>query len=81
MDSISIKKEILTVLTYFSLFDYPLKKGEVFIFLKNCRDLNDYEYCLESLVEEQAVFQIAEFYSLEQDYALAVSRMAGNAEW
>ena len=78
MESLQIKKDILATLTYFSLFNYPLKKGEIYIFLNTCEDLNDFEESLQSLLDEAVVFKIAGFYSLVDDFYIAARRMKGN---
>jgi hypothetical protein len=78
MDEPCIKKDILAALTYYGLFNYPLKKGEIFIFLQQCNDMDDFETALNTLVEECIVFKIGNFYSLEDNPALAERRSRGN---
>ncbi len=74
----SIKKDILATLTYFDMFDYPLRKSEIFIFLGHCDDFHEYEFGLRDLLNESSIFKIGEFYSLHNDYTLAVRRYKGN---
>jgi hypothetical protein len=78
MDDTCIKKDILAALTYYSLFNYPLKKGEIFIFLRRCDDMDEFEAALNMLVEECIVFKIGNFYSLDDNPMLAEKRSKGN---
>jgi hypothetical protein len=73
-----IKKDILATLTYFDMFDYPLKKREIFIFLGRTDELHEFEYSLNMLVNESAIFKVGDFYSLHNNYALAERRYKGN---
>ena len=74
----NIKKNILATLTYFNMFDYPLKKREIYIFLGHKINRQDFEPALCQLVEEAVVFKIGSFYSLFNNYALAERRNKGN---
>lgn len=74
----SIKKNILATLTYFNMFDYPLKKREIYIFLGHKINRQDFELALYELVEEAGIFKIGNFYSLFNNYALAERRNKGN---
>jgi hypothetical protein len=76
----SIKKDILATLAYFNLFDYPLRKSEIFIFLGHCDDFKEFESGLRELLNEFAIFNIGEFYSLHNNYSLAVRRYRGNVK-
>jgi len=73
-----IKKDILATLAYFNLFDYPLKKREIFIFLGHTGDLHEFEQALNHLVTESAIFKLGDFYSLYNNYTLAERRHKGN---
>jgi hypothetical protein len=75
---LDIEKDILATLTYFNLFEYPLKKGEIFIFLGHTGDMDEFEDALDNLVNESAIFKIGDFYSLDDDYTLAERRNKGN---
>jgi len=75
---LNIKKHILATLTYFNMFDYPLKKREIYIFLGNKINRQDFEHALCQLVEEAGIFKIGNFYSLFNNYALAERRNRGN---
>ena len=78
MKSLRIKKDILATLTYFNMFDYPLKKREVYIFLGHKADPQEFEKALNNLMDESAIFKIGEFYCLLNNYALAERRCRGN---
>jgi hypothetical protein len=73
-----IKKDILATLTYFNMFDYPLKKQEIFVFMGHKENLHGFNCCLNNLVDEGAIFKIGNFYSLFNNYALAERRSRGN---
>jgi hypothetical protein len=73
-----LKKDILATLAYFNLFDYPLRKGEIFIFLGHNDNFPEFEQALASLLIESVVFKIGEFYSLYNNYLLAERRYKGN---
>jgi hypothetical protein len=60
------------------MFDYPLKKRELFIFLGNKTDLYAFDNALNELMEESAIFKIGNFYSLFNNHTLAERRNTGN---
>jgi len=78
MKYFNIRKDILATLAYFNLFDYPLKKNEILIFLGHCNDYREFEQALTNLLKDSAVYKIAEFYSLQNDFKLAIRRFRGN---
>jgi len=78
MKYLCIDKDILATLTYFNLFDYPLRKREIFIFLGHCDNFKEFDLALCNLVNESAVFKIGDFFSLQNNYALAERRSRGN---
>src|SRR5450755_717443 len=78
MKYLCIDKDILATLTYFNMFDYPLRKREIFIFLGHCDDFHEFERALENLTNESAIFKVGEFYSLQNNYTLAERRYKGN---
>jgi hypothetical protein len=73
-----IKKDILATLTYFNMFDYPLKKREIYAFLGSKPGVEEFETALYGLLHESAVFKIGNYYSLFNNYALAERRSTGN---
>jgi hypothetical protein len=78
MKYFTIKKDILATIAYFNLFDYPLRKNEIFGFLGHCDDYREFENALKNLVEEFHVFRIGDFYSLQNNSKLAIRRYRGN---
>ena len=60
------------------MFDYPLKKRELFIFLGNKTDLYVFDNALNELMAESAIFKIGNFYSLFNNHTLAERRNTGN---
>ena len=73
-----IKNGILSTVAYFDMFTYPLKKREIWLFLQNVCDLNEFEVALQYLVNISTVYRLGEFYSLENNYAFAQKRINGN---
>ena len=60
------------------MFNYPLKKREIFIFLGHADTDHEFESALNLLVEESAIFKIGEFYSLHNNFSLSERRLKGN---
>jgi hypothetical protein len=78
MKYFNIRKDILATLAYFNMFDYPLKKNEIFLFLGHCNDYREFEQALSNLLKDSAVYKMADFYSLQNDFKLAIRRFRGN---
>ena len=78
MKYFNIRKDILATLAYFNMFDYPLKKNEIFLYLGHCNDYREFEQALTNLLKDQAVYKMADFYSLQNDSKLAIRRFKGN---
>jgi hypothetical protein len=78
MKYFNIRKDILATLAYFNMFDYPLKKNEIFLFLGHCNDYREFEQALANLLKDSAVYKMADFYSLQNDFKLAIRRFRGN---
>ncbi|MDB5001833.1 MAG: hypothetical protein JWQ34_58 [Mucilaginibacter sp.] len=72
------KENILATLAYFDIFKYPLTSGEIYLFLKNKYNQNDFEFALKYLVAGQSVYQFSNFYTLRNDHELIVRRYNGN---
>jgi len=73
-----VKENILETLAYFDLFDYPLSRAEIFLFLKNKHDFGVFEDALRSLLEAGIIHQFDKFYTLKNDQYLVVRRNEGN---
>lgn len=78
MKYFTIKKDILATLSYFNLFEYPLRRNEIFGFLGHCDDYKEFERGLLELLEDSMVFKIGDFYSINNNYRLATRRYKGN---
>jgi hypothetical protein len=70
---------ILKVLVYFDLFRYPITKEEIYSFIDQPLNSECLNKTLDHLTKRQLVFQLGEFYSLQNDYSLAKRRRKGNA--
>lgn len=74
-----IKKDILATLAYFDMFEYPLKKRELFIFLQHTADNVEFERSLDFLLAESVIYKLNDFYSLSNNFLLIERRFNGNA--
>lgn len=63
---------------YFDIFNYPLTGKEIISFLDNTYDEIEFNNSFNQLLQSQLVFQLHEFYSLQQDLSLADRRRKGN---
>lgn len=75
-----IKKNILSTLAYFDLFNYPLTVEEIFLYLPVKCEPVDFEYALRCLVIDRLVYHFNKFYTLKNDYFLVERRLKGNAK-
>jgi hypothetical protein len=78
MKYFTIRKDILATLAYFEMFDYPLKKKEIFSFLGHCNDYLEFDNALNSLLKDYAIFKLGDLYSLKNDFKQVVRRNNGN---
>src|SRR5258706_12258011 len=60
------------------MFDYPLKKREIYTFLGRKEEPQKFDSALNHLIDESAIFKIGDFYCLFNNYALAERRSRGN---
>ncbi|WP_413667422.1 hypothetical protein ACEN9X_23395 [Mucilaginibacter sp. Mucisp86] len=75
---LNTRNNILATLAYFDMWDYPLTYGEIFLFLENKYRQYDFTEALDQLVANKLVFHFDRFYSLKNDYMIAVKRNKGN---
>jgi predicted nucleotidyltransferase len=75
-----IKVDILSTLTYFDLFDYPLSQPEIWQFLRTPCDSRDLNQALAELVRSALIYRCREFYSLKNDDSIALHRIKGNQQ-
>jgi predicted nucleotidyltransferase len=73
-----IKENILETLAYFDLFDYPLTRAEIFLFMKSKHDFEVFDDALKCLLGSEIIHQFDNFYSLKNDQYLVVRRNEGN---
>lgn len=73
-----IKENILTTLAYFDMFNYPLTRAEVYLFLSNKHPYELFDDALRCLVECSALHQFDKFYTLKNDQYLVARRIEGN---
>lgn len=72
---------IIHTLCYFDLFDYPLKRDEIFSFMqRNHITRKEVEVQLAELTVDGSVFSFDGFYSLRNNVALVDRRKKGNTE-
>jgi len=77
---LNAKESILKVLVYFDIFRYPLTRKEIESFLDKPVPENDLNDSLQDLLIAGRIFQLCEFYSLQNDMSLVEIRRKGNAQ-
>lgn len=73
-----VENSILKVLGYFDIFNYPLTKKEIGSFLDSTYDEIEFTNSFNQLLRSQRIFQLHEFYSLQNDMSLVERRKKGN---
>ncbi|HEY8780540.1 MAG TPA: nucleotidyltransferase domain-containing protein [Mucilaginibacter sp.] len=73
-----IKQNILAALAYFDLFNYPLARTEIYLFLKKKYNYEFFDDALTCLVNSGVIHQFDRFYTLKNDHYLIVRRNEGN---
>src|ERR1700744_3665111 len=73
-----VKESILATLAYFDMFNYPLTRAEIYLFLKSKHHFELFETALENLLAEGVIYQFDKFYTLKNDHYLIISRIEGN---
>jgi predicted nucleotidyltransferase len=73
-----VKRDILSTLAYFDLFQYPLTQTEVYMFLQRPCSAEEFGQAMQSLAAGNWVYKFDEFYSLQNDYSLITRRRKGN---
>jgi len=74
----NIKKNILATLAYFDVFNYPLTRPEIFLFLENRYDSLSFYDALHCLIAEGAIYKFGDFYTLKNTIEIAERRTKGN---
>lgn len=73
-----LQRDILKVLAYFDMFHYPLTDSEIIQFLPGDARFAPVRGALVRLVEDQRIFLVGKFYSLNEDPEIAKNRVNGN---
>ncbi len=72
------QESVLKILAYFDVFQYPLKKEEIGLFLDRAVASNLLDKWLEQLTAENKLFCYNDFYLLQNNPLLAHRRIQGN---
>jgi hypothetical protein len=72
-------RSLLRAIIYFDIFNYPITAEEAFTFSASSLNAFTYQHSLDKLVAEGLIFQIGNFYSIQNDLQLANERIKGNA--
>lgn len=78
IDLSEIKKDIIATLAYFDLFNYPLTRAEVYLFLKRKHNHDLVNSALACMLDGGIIYQFDRFYTLKNDQYLMVRRNEGN---
>lgn len=73
-----MKESIIKVIAYFDVFNYPIRFEEIKIFLDKVFDEKSFTDALQQLLDEKVIWQLDEFYSLQNDMSLVERRLKGN---
>lgn len=71
------EKSFLRALLYFDIFSYPLTEQELIRFSPST--VQHPAEVLQKLLQEELIFNVGDFYSLQNDLTLAERRVKGNA--
>ena len=77
-DLTGIKENILATLAYFDMFNYPLTRAEIYLFLGKSHHYELFDDALICLVNGGSVYKFDRFYTLKNDHYLIVRRNDGN---
>ncbi|OQP43025.1 hypothetical protein A4H97_12830 [Niastella yeongjuensis] len=75
---VQYEQSIIKALAYFDIFNYPLTLDEIHHFLDQPVSGDDVLLTLQQLVDDNRVFRMGNFYSLQQDPSLRARRTNGN---
>ena len=68
----------LKTILYFSIFNYPVTKEEIFEFSNSAND-ESLERELDSLIQEKVIYKIGDYYLKSNNPELVEKRLKGNA--
>ncbi len=72
------KSDILSTLAYFDIFNHPLTKKEIWLFLPAYREQAELDDSLQALVNDAVIFKFGEMYSLSNDPEIIEVRKENN---
>ena len=70
----NLNGSILATLAYFDVFDYPLTRDEIFLFLASKYELDNIEPSLSELIRRRKIYVFDNFYTLKNNPALITRR-------
>ncbi|RKR83536.1 hypothetical protein BDD43_3746 [Mucilaginibacter gracilis] len=73
-----INKNIIATLAYFDVFNYPLTRGEMFLFMTVKCDQETFNSALSYLLINDSVYCFDTFFTLKNDPQIAIRRRTGN---
>ncbi|WDF53810.1 nucleotidyltransferase domain-containing protein [Mucilaginibacter sp. KACC 22063] len=73
-----VKKDILSTLAYFDLFNYPLTQEEIFLFFGSRVQQHEISYSLSQLVTQKSIYRFGSYYTLQRNVELISKRKVGN---
>jgi hypothetical protein len=77
----SLREHVLETLTYYDIFNYPLRRREILRFLQVSSSNEDLiQHALDTLCQENLIFRFDDFFSIQNNVALIDRRRKGNEE-
>lgn len=76
--TVHTERSIFKVLAYFDLFNYPISLMEIQYFLDIAIEQQKLKEVIEQMVDDKCIYALGDFYSLQNDPALALRRTNGN---
>src|SRR6201986_1114425 len=77
-DLSEVKQSVLTTLAYFDMFNYPLTRAEIYLFMGKKYHYDFFDSALNHLVATGSVYQFERFFTLKNDPLLIARRIEGN---
>ena len=65
---IELEFKILKVLTYFDIFNYPLLEDEIYFYLGQVPQSEDFSYSLQSLLDAGIIYKFEGFFTLQNNF-------------
>jgi len=74
------EESILKTLVYFDIFNYPVTRGEIRLFIDQPLSVEEIDTSLVQLLLQRNIYQLDEFISLQNNYSLVERRRKGNQQ-